>query len=209
MALAVTLSLVACGGGEASSSSSEVAGGYAVKVVTAKFPAEQRLGETSLMRIGILNTGRKTVPALDVTISIAGKAGETASLPFGIHDPEPGLAQPDRPVWVLSEDYPRLAGSSISAGAESSGRKTFNFGPLKRGARTEAVWKLSAVKTGKFTVLYRVDAGLGGKARAETADGARPHGSFTARISKIPPNTIVTDSGKVVTIPGKQKYQPQ
>jgi hypothetical protein len=199
---ALVISLAACGG-ESSSNSSEASATYPVKVVTAAFPAVQRLGETSLMRIGVRNSGRRTVPALTVTISIAGRAGQTASLPFAIHDPEPGLAQPDRPVWVLAQHYPKLAGSSISAGAEGSARKTFDFGPLKPRATTEAVWKLSAVKAGQFTVLFTVGAGLGGKARAETTGGAEPGGSLTARISQAPPNVVVTDSGRVVTIPQK------
>jgi ABC-type Fe3+-hydroxamate transport system substrate-binding protein len=199
---ALAVSLAACGG-ESSSNSSEASATYPVKVVTAAFPAGQRLGQTSLMRIGVRNSGRRTVPALTVTVSIAGRAGQTASLPFAIHDPEPGLAQPDRPVWVLAQHYPKLAGSSISAGAEGSARKTFDFGPLRPGTTTEAVWKLSAVKAGRFTVLFTVGAGLGGKARAVTTGGAEPGGSFATRISQAPPNVVVTDSGRVVTIPQK------
>ncbi len=205
---ALGTSIAACGG-EASSNTGEPAGTYRVSVVSAEFPTEQRLGETSLLRLGIRNSGRRTIPALTVTISIAGAAGQTSSLPFGIHDPEPGLAQPDRPVWVLSARYPKLAGSPISAGAETSSRKTFDFGPLKPGARTEAIWKLNAVKVGGFTLLYKVGAGLDGKAKAETAGGVEPGGSFAVRISNVPPNTIVTDNGEVVTIPSKPKTTPR
>lgn len=197
---ALGTSIAACGE-EASSDRNEPAGTYRVKVVSAEFPARQRLGETSLLRLGIRNAGAKAIPALTVTISIAGKAGQASSLPFGIHDPQPGLAQPDRPVWVLSAHYPRLAGSPISAGAETSGRKTFDFGPLKPGAETEAVWKLNAVKAGRFAVLYKIDASLSGEARAETKGGVEPGGSFAAQISTAPPNTIVTDSGEVVEVP--------
>ena len=74
------------------------------------FPTDQQLGQTSLLRIGVRNTGKKTIPALTVTISIAGKEGETSSLPFGIRDPQPELAQPDRPVWVLAEGCRRPRG---------------------------------------------------------------------------------------------------
>ena len=72
----------------------------------ASFPTEQRLGQTSLLKLGVRNTGKKTVPALTVTITIAGKAGQNSSLPFGVHDPQPGLAQADRPVWVLAAELP-------------------------------------------------------------------------------------------------------
>jgi hypothetical protein len=200
--VAVAALLAACGG--SSSDANQPAGTYRVKVVTAQLPTEQRLGQTSLLRIGVRNTGRKTVPALTVTASIAGKEGQASSLPFGIHNPQPGLAQPDRPVWVLAEHFPKLAGSSEPGGAGTSNRKTFDLGPLKPGATTEAVWKLSAVKAGRYTLLYRVDAGLSGTAKAETGGGVAPGGSFAVRISSVPPNTVVTDSGEVVEI-GKQK----
>lgn len=197
--MAVAALLAACGG-ESSSDANEPAGTYRVKVTEASFPAEQRLGQTSLMRLGIRNSGDKTVPALAVTISVGGKEGSSSSLPFGVRDPQPGLAQPDRPVWVLAETYPRLAGSSAPGGATTSNRKTFDFGPLKPGATTEAVWKLSAVKAGKFVLLYRIDAGLSGSARAETVGGVAPGGSFVAEITAALPETEVTDSGEVVEI---------
>jgi hypothetical protein len=199
----VALTLVACGG-ESSSNSNQAAGSYPMKVVTAEFPAKQQLGQTSLMRIGVRNVGRSSVPALTVTISIAGKEGRASSLPFGYRDPEPGLAQPDRPVWVLSARYPKLAGSSAPAGAETSSKKTFEFGPLKPGATTEAVWKLSAVRTGRYTVLYEVGAGLNPEAKARTLAGTEPGGTFVTRITRVPPNTEVTDSGEVVEIPTKR-----
>jgi hypothetical protein len=140
------------------------------------------------------------VPALTITASIDGKAGEDSSLPFGIHNPQPGLAQPDRPVWVLAAGYPKLAGSSSSGGAVTSNSKTFDFGPLKPGATTDAVWKLSAVKAGKYTLLYGIDAGVSGTAKAETPAGVKPGGSFAVDISSVAPETEVTDSGEVVEI---------
>jgi hypothetical protein len=195
--VAVAALLAACGGGS-SSGADEPAGSYDVRVTRASFPTEQRLGQTTLMQLGIRNTGEKTVPALLVTVSIAGREGQTSSLPFGIRDPQPGLAQPDRPVWVLAETYPRLAGSSDPGGASTSNRKTFSFGPLKPGQTTKAVWKLSAVKAGRFTVLYDVGAGLSGAAKARTTGGVAPGGSFATEISAELPDTEVTDSGEVV-----------
>ncbi len=198
--MAVAALLAACGG-ESSSDANERAGTYDVRVTTASFPTEQRLGQTSLLRLGVRNTGDKALPALTVTVSIAGREGRASSLPFGIRDPQPGLAQPDRPVWVLAETYPRLAGSSKPGGASTSNRKTFSFGPLKPGATTEAVWKLSAVKAGRFTLLYRIDAGLSGAVKAETTGGVAPGGSFVTEISAVPPDTEVTDSGEVIEKP--------
>jgi hypothetical protein len=200
VALALTLS--ACGGGdESSSDANEPAGTYRTKIVTAEFPTRQSLGQTSLLRLGIRNTGDKTIPAVTVTITVAGKEGRTSALPFGFRDPQPDLAQPDRPVWVLAAGYPKRVGETIQGGASTSSQKTFSLGRLEPGKTTEWVWKVSAVEAGPYTVLYEVDAGLSGTARAETAAGVQPGGSFAVRISKAPPNTIVTDSGEVVTIP--------
>lgn len=205
--MAVAALLAACGG-EESSDANEAAGTYPVRVTTASFPTDQQLGQTTLLRLGVRNTGKKALPALTVTISIAGEQGQTSSLPFGISDPQAGLAQPDRPVWVLAQGYPRLAGSAKPGGASTSNRKTFAFGPLKPGATTNAVWKLSAVKAGKFTVLYRVDAGLSGTAKAES-NGVAAGGSFATEISAVPPDTEVTDDGEVVeTAEQRQRSEP-
>ncbi|HEX6688679.1 MAG TPA: hypothetical protein VF085_08450 [Solirubrobacterales bacterium] len=199
----LTVSIAACGGSEASSDSDEAAGKYPVKVVAAEFPTEQRLGETTLLRLGVRNTGRKALPALTVTISVGGKEGRASALPFGYRDPSPGLAQPDRPIWALAARYPKANGSSEPAGAETSSPKTFDFGPLKPGATTDAVWKLSAVRAGNYKLFYEVGAGLGGSARAETVGGTEAGGSFAAQISTVPPETEVKDNGEVVEIDGK------
>ncbi|HEY2054783.1 MAG TPA: hypothetical protein VGH14_12695 [Solirubrobacterales bacterium] len=196
-AAALAVSVAACGGGS-SSDANETAGRYPVEVTEASFPARQKLGSTSLMKLGVRNTGRKTIPALTVSVTIAGKQGETSTLPFAIHDPQPDLAQPDRPVWVLSEHYPKFAGSEEPGGAETSNQKTYDFGPLKVGKSADVVWKLSAVRAGRYTIAYAVEAGLDGSTRAVTTGGVAPGGSFTARISSAPLNKEVTDSGEVV-----------
>jgi hypothetical protein len=196
--VAVAVLLAACG--EESSDANQPAGTYDVRVTDAAFPTDQHLGQTSLMQLGIRNTGKKALPALTVTVSIAGKEGQASSLPFGVRDPQTGLAQPDRPVWVLAAGYPKLADSSEPGGASTSNRKTFSFGPLKPGATTEAVWKLSAVRAGHFTVLYKIDAGLSGTAKAKT-NGVAAGGSFATEISAVPPDVEVTDDGEVVEKP--------
>lgn len=199
-ALAVLLAvlLAACGGGE-SSDANEATGTFSVEVTGAQFPTKQELGQTSLLRLGLHNAGRKTVPALTVSFSVAGKEGRTSTLPFGIRDPQPGLAQPDRPVWVLAEHYPKFAGSSEPGGAETSNPKTFDFGPLKPGATANVVWKLSAVRSGHYALLYTVGAGLTGASKAETAGGATPGGSFTVQIASQAPGKVVNGRGEIVS----------
>lgn len=207
LTILLAVSATACGG--SSSDANQEAGKFPVEVTGAQFPTKQQLGQTSLMRLGIRNEGRKALPALTVTVTVAGKEGESSTHPFTIHDPEPGLAQPDRPVWVLAARYPRLAGSNEPAGAETSNQKTYDFGPLKAGATANLVWKLSAVKTGHYVLAYSVDAGLGGQSKAQTAGGATPGGSFSVVISGKPYGTEVTDSGEIVRVGSKPSKHPK
>jgi hypothetical protein len=198
-ALAAAALLAACGG-DSSTDSDEPTGTFHVKVTEAKFPALQRLGQTALLELAIRNTGERTVPGMAVSFTIAGKRGESSSLPFGVNDPQPELAQSDRPVWVLSATYPRLRGSAKPGGASTASRKTFSFGALEPGKTVKAVWKLSAVRAGKFDLLYRIDAGLRGEAKLKTEGGVAPGGSFSTEITDRLPETEVTDSGEIVEI---------
>jgi hypothetical protein len=197
LAAALALSVAACGS-ESSSDANEASGTFRVKVTDASFPTSQQLGQTSLMRLGIRNSGKKTLPALIVNVSIVGSEGQTSTLPFAIHDPQPELAQPDRPVWVLAAHYPKFAGSSPPGGAETSNQKTYDFGPLKPGRTANLVWKLSAVRSGHYDLLYAIDAGLGGQVKAKTGGGVKPGGSFSVQISAARLNKEVNDSGEVV-----------
>ncbi len=204
-ALVAAASLAACG--ESSSDSNERPGHYRVTVDSASFPPLQRLGQTSLLKLRLTNQGKRTVPELTVSFAIAGKAGEDSSLPFGVHDETAGLAQSDRPVWVLAAGYPQEEGKDEKGGSTTSNPKTFDFGPLKPGESRAAVWKLSAVRQGKYTLRYGVDAGLSGTAKAETKNGVAPGGTFVTEVSAETPETEVTDSGEIVEIPqeGKKK----
>lgn len=195
--MAVAVLLAACG---ESSGDKEPAGNYKVGVTAASFPSKQDLGQTSLLELSFKNEGEDTVPNLVVSFSLAGKEGAAASLPFGIHERQVGLANPTRPVWVLSEHFPKLAGTSGKGGATTSDPKTFSFGPIKAGETTAAVWKLSAVRQGKYTLRYQVGGGLSGEAKTKTAGGVAPGGTFVAEISAETPETEVTDSGEIVEV---------
>jgi hypothetical protein len=193
----LALALGSCGGGGSRQDVNEPSGKFPVKIVTSSFPNRQRLAQTSLLRLGVQNTGQKPVPALAITISI----DKNAIHPFSIFDPQPGLASPDRPVWVLENDFPKLAGQVRSAGAETANDKTFDFGSLKPGKTVEAVWKVTPVRPGIYTIDYQVDAGLNGKAKAVTASGSPPTGSFVVKISSTPPQTKINSQGQVITVP--------
>jgi hypothetical protein len=198
-AVAVAALLGACGGGS-SADSNEREGTYQVAVTSAAFPTKQVLGQTSLLKLTLKNEGKQTVPALAVTFTIAGKEGRDSAIAFAVRDPQPGLAMSDRPVWVLAQGYPQLEGAGTPGGTATSNPKTFDFGPLKPGATRAAVWKLSAVRQGKYTLHYSVDAGLSGTARARTANGVAPGGTFVAAIESETPNTEVNDAGEIVEI---------
>lgn len=197
--MAVAALLAACGGGDSSSDANEPGGTYELRVVESSFPPRQDLGQTSLLKLGIRNTGEKTVPNLAVRIGLDQEAGETSALPFAVHDPTPGLAQADRPVWVLAATYPRVQGSSEPGGTSTSNAKTFAFGPLEPGETKRVVWKLSAVRAGKYLLRYGLSADLSGKAEAVNEKGGRtPSGAFIVYVETALPNTEVTDSGEVV-----------
>ena len=193
--------LVACGGGNERQDADEVERTYPVEIVTSEFPTRQRLAERTQLRIGVRNTGDRPIPDLAVTISLAGPEGRNSLEPFSIRVNDERLAVPDRPVWILEAGFPQLAGAKEAAGATTANAKTFAFDELPPGKTLSAVWEVTPVRAGDWRLTYQVDAGLYGNARAETADGQRPIGSFAVRISDVPPQTRVDGQGNVVPIP--------
>ena len=129
---------------------------------------------------------------------------------FSVLSQQAGLAIPSRPVWILEQGFPRVAGTeagpappgelSGAGGAEAAQTNTFSFGPLEAGDERELVWEVTPVQAGTYTVHYRIAAGLQGKAVAVNPDGTVPEGEFVVRISDVPPQTRVDDSGRVVPI---------
>ncbi len=65
-----TAGLVACGGGERQDES-EAEGEYPVEIVSAEFPAQQRLAQTSELVLEVRNAGEETIPDLAVTVFTA------------------------------------------------------------------------------------------------------------------------------------------
>ena len=127
-----------------------------------------------MLRPGVRNAGDRTVPNLLVSFTIKGQRGEDSSLPFGVSDPQPELAQPDRPVWVLAADLSAARRLLRSGRSTTSSPKTFALGPLKPGKTTTAIWKLSAVRAGKYTLVYSVGAGLGAPPRRKPTTASPP-----------------------------------
>ena len=129
---------------------------------------------------------------------------------FYVRSEQEGLAFPSRPVWILEQGFPRLAGTeagpappgelSGAGGAEAAQSNTFAFGELGPNETREVVFRVTPVQPGTYTVHYRVAAGLQGNAVAVNQDGSVPEGEFVVQISDVPPQTRVDDAGKVVPI---------
>jgi hypothetical protein len=211
----------ACGG--ARQDANEPSGDFPVQIVNADFPSKQKLAQNTNLTLTVANTGDKAIPDLAITIFTSSNASTSESgststgttstgtgtasqeLPqaqgsFSVRSEQPGLAIPFRPVWILEQGFPKLAGQTASAGAEAAQTDTYSFGALAPNQSREMVWNVTPVQGGTFTVHYRVAAGLQGKAKAVTADGSVPEGEFVVRISTAPPQTRVNDSGQVVPI---------
>jgi hypothetical protein len=202
-AVALAAGLVACGDDDRQDVD-EPEGDFPVDVRGAKFPTKQRLAQTSDLRLAIANIGEETVPDLAVTIYTG---DEKAGGPFDVRSEQPGLADPNRPVWILENEYPKLLTPGLdpdelddapSAGAEAAQTNTFSFGPVPPGETKDIVWRVTAVEPGTYTVHYELAAGLHGKAKAVTADGGPVEGEFVVTITDKPPKTCVGDSGEIL-----------
>jgi hypothetical protein len=168
-----------CGGGGERQDKDEPSGNYAVEVVDASFPTEQRLAEQTQLRLRVRNADSKTIPNLAITVD-----------GFSRRSRQQGLADPSRPVWII-DDGPR--------GGTTAYTSTWALGRVRAGETKEFVWRVTPVKAGRFQVKYRVAAGLDGKAKAVLAGGRRPSGSFDVDVSREPDDARVDpDTGDVV-----------
>jgi hypothetical protein len=216
----LAVGVASCGGGERQDAN-EPEGNFPVQIVSANFPSKQKLAQNTDLTLSVANTGDQTIPDLAITIFTSSNASTDESgssstattgtgtssqeFPqaqgsFSVRSEQQGLAIPFRPVWILEEGFPKLAGQTASAGAEAAQTDTFSFGSLDSNETRDMVWNVTPVQAGTYTVHYRVAAGLQGKAKAVTGDGSVPEGEFVVRISSAPPQTRVNDAGQVVPI---------
>jgi hypothetical protein len=177
--LGLSLGLAACGGGERQDAD-EDAGTYKVEVLNAAFPKDQHLAKQATMRITVRNADSKALPNVAVTVRGFYKPSE-----------QPGLADPERPVWIVDEG---------PKGGDTAYVGTWSFSDLPPGESKTFEWKVTPVKPGLQTTTYRVAAGLDGKAKAELESGGVPEGSFKVNVDGKPAETIVDDDGNVVRV---------
>jgi len=173
-------------------------------VTTSKFPTAQRLAETSDLILGVENTGDEALPELAFTITTDdGRADDVvADGSFNVRLDDDSLSNPNRPVWILENKYPRPLGDPPSTGLGPGFRaqtNTFGFDSLEPGESAEIIWRVTPVMPGTYTLSYRVEAGLQGLAKAVTADGGDVKGEFVVTITDKPPKATVDDAGNVIT----------
>jgi hypothetical protein len=162
---ALVLTLGACG--QEQQDENEPTGDFKVDVVSASFPGRQYLADEAQLRIEVQNKDAREIPNLAVTVD-----------GFGQRRENDGLAEPQRPVWILNEG-PRNSESALT--------NTWTVGRVPAGQKRTLVWKVTAVRAGTYTLRYRVAAGIDGKAVAVSFDGAGPaKGSFIARVTRAP-----------------------
>lgn len=210
MAVLCSAALLAACGGEERQDAREPSGRFPVEVSEARFPRQQRLAEEAYLVLSVDNEGDEQIPDLAVTVwtQEAGSDDPPADGSFETQSENPGLANPNRPVWILEEGFPKKLPEGVQipelddrppGGTEAAQTNTFSFGALAPGDETTMVWKLGAVEEGTYTVRYEVAGSLTGQAKAVTVGGGGPvEGQFTATISRRPTQTRVNDAGRVV-----------
>jgi hypothetical protein len=192
LALAGVVALPGCGGGERQDED-EPEGEFAVEVVAASFPEDQKLAKSSSLVLTVRNAGNRTIPNIAVTVD-----------GFNVRKSDPELADPERPQFVIN-GVPREIGGFPEAkdasplGCDTAYVNTWACGPLARGKQKTFRWSVTAVQAGDFEINWRVAAGLDGKAKAVGPGGGRaPAGSFSGTVSDEAPEVRVADDGKTV-----------
>ena len=156
----------ACGGKD-KQDESDPTGTFKVDVPRASFPGKQHLAQESTLEITVVNKDSREIPKLAVTIDGFSQRRDDAT-----------LADPNRPIWIVNEP-PFNADSALT--------NTWVLGPVSPGKSRTFTWKVTPVRSGTYSVRYRVAAGLYGKAKVvDTATGAVPKGSYIARVTRKP-----------------------
>jgi hypothetical protein len=177
MGTLLTLVVAGCGGGERQDKN-EPSGTFDVDVVNGSFPATQHVARQSRMRLRVRNAGNKTIPNVAVTVK-----------GFTHRDTQQGLADANRPVWIV--DRGPQGGDTAYVG-------TWALGSLRPGRARTFEWRVTPIKAGHYDVRYEIAAGLDGKAKARTKDGGRPAGSFSVDVSGKPADARVNpETGEV------------
>lgn len=170
--------LAGCGGGQRQDAH-EPSGDFRVEVVKASFPTRQHLAKQEHLVVTVRNSGDKAVPDLALTVDS-----------FSHVDPQPDLADPKRPTWIVDRG---------PTGGDTAYTNTWALGRVAPGQTRTFDFAVTPVLSGTHKVTWRVAAGLNGKARAVTAGNRVPMGTFTVAVSGRPARaTVDPATGKVI-----------
>ena len=180
-AAACLLAFAGCGGGERQDEN-EPEGNFAVEVVEAKFPEDQKLAKSSDLVVTVRNAGEETIPNIAMTVN-----------GFDKRKKNPDLADPNRPVFALNGVQVEIAGfpeakDAAPRGCDTAYVDTWACGPLSPGQQKTFRWSVTAVKAGEFEVRLargrrprRQGQGRGGRRRPGAARQRSPARSPTPR----------------------------
>jgi hypothetical protein len=206
------IAVAGCGSGPRQDAS-EPKGNFPVEIVDASFPLTQRLARTSNMTVVVRNSGQKTIPVISVTVKCAAAKGGSGGSPsstgggaggFAYRTTYPGVADPARPRFIINTlptrtPRPYRPGRLDPLERSSAYVDTFPLGSLAPGRSVTFRWNVTAVKSGKFHICYRVNAGLAGKARAVPARaGDSVYGEFDGEVKDRPPQARIGSDDKTV-----------
>jgi len=203
-ALGASVLLVAgCGGGGGErQDEDEPEGEYKVAVVSADFPAKQKLAKRSDIEFAVKNIGDERVPNLAITFGRNTPRGRIDSLDRRSADPD--LADRDRPVFVINGKPRTLGGlpesqDDVPPGSTTAYVDTYALGELGPGKTKRFSFNVTAVVGGPYRLVWTLSAGLDGKAKAVLASGLPATGQFEGTISETAPKASVSDAdGKTV-----------
>jgi hypothetical protein len=199
----VGLLAAGCGGGASGDrqDKNEPSGKFPVEVQEATFPTDQKLAESSQMKIVVRNAGQSTIPDIAVTVQCEDeKNGQNGSFDRQISGAD--IADKNRPTFVVD----RIPGPDRPKGNEqldplersSAYVNTYTLGKLAPNQTANFQWNVTAVHAGPFRVCYRIAAGLNGKAIATQQGGKPLEDEFNGTVSNAAPKTKVADDGKTV-----------
>jgi hypothetical protein len=208
LSLAGLSALVAgCGGKVKEQDRYEPKGTFPIRVLSASFPAKQKLAKDSRMRIVVENAGQDRVPDISVTVKCPGRGlGGSFMTTLGESD----VSDPERPQFIVNRLPTRTVRRDPPLDPAPLERSsalvdTFPLGALAPGRRVQFNWDVTAVKAGPYHLCWRVNAGLYGKADAvAAADSRLPiSGEFKGAVSNTPPKARVADNGRTVIESGQ------
>lgn len=192
VAIAGLFLVAGCGGERADED--EPSGDFPVEIVSATFPEQQKLAQTSDLVITVRNAGDATIPNLGVTVE-----------GFDYRkDDDRSLADSARPVFASNGVPVQIGGfpeakDASPRGCDSAYVGLWACGPLRPGREKTFRWSVTAVKAGDYELRWQIAAGLYGGARAVLAGSdERPSGSFSGTISRRAPQARIGGDGKTV-----------